>query len=109
MAKSITVTLSHTLGTIEAKKRISERIELLRTQYIDKFAYSEVIWSGDRADIKVVAFGQSITAQLYVLPNMVSIEVQLPWFLAALANKIQGVLAHNGQESLKITHNPTKT
>jgi hypothetical protein len=40
---------------------------------------------------------------------LVSIEVQLPWFLAALANKIQGVLAHNGQESLKITHNPTKT
>jgi hypothetical protein len=109
MAQSISVTLSHTLGTVEAKKRIAERIELLRTQYIDKFAYSEINWDGDKAALRVVAFGQTVTAQLDVLPQSVIINVQLPWILAALSSKIQAVVTHSGQESLKLTHNPTKS
>lgn len=109
MSKSIVVTLPHDLGAEAAKKRVSERIELLRHDYIDKLAYSEVAWTGDRADIRVVAFGQTVTAQLDVGHDSLRIEVQLPWILAILSDKIQGVLTNNAEETLRIGRTPPKS
>jgi hypothetical protein len=34
--------------------------------------------------------------------------VQLPWILAALTTKIQGILKSNAEESLRIGHTPPK-
>ena len=109
MSNSIVITVPHRLGSEEAKRRISERIELLRRDYIDKLAYSEANWNGDTANLRVVAFGQTATAQLYVMNDGVRIEVQLPWILAALTGKIQGVLKTNAEESLRIGYTPPKT
>ena len=67
MSNAIVITVPHRLGSEEAKRRISERIELLRRDYIDKLAYSEANWNGDTANFRVVAFGQTATAQLYVM------------------------------------------
>ncbi|WP_026607367.1 polyhydroxyalkanoic acid system family protein [Methylocapsa acidiphila] len=106
MSKSIVVTVPHDLGLEKAKKRVSERIELLRRDYIDKLAYSEVAWTGDKADVRVVAFGQTVTAQLDVKPDSLRIEVQLPWVFALLADKIQGTLKSNAQDTLQIGHTP---
>jgi hypothetical protein len=41
--------------------------------------------------------------------DAVRIEVQLPWILAALTGKIQGVLKSSAEESLRIGHAPPKT
>jgi hypothetical protein len=108
MSKSIVVTIPHDLGAEAAKKRVSERIELLRHDYIDKLAHSEVAWMGDRADIRVVALGQTVTAQLDVNPDSLRIEVQLPLILAILSGKIQGALTNNAEETLRIGHKPPK-
>ena len=105
---SIVITVPHRLGAKEAKRRIAEQIELLRRNYIDKLAYSEANWNGDTANLRVVAFGQTATAQVYVLDDALRIEVQLPWILAALAGKIQGILKSNAEESLRIGHTPPK-
>jgi hypothetical protein len=48
------------------------------------------------------------TAQVYVLDDALRIEVQLPWILAALTGKIQGILKSNAEESLRIGHTPPK-
>jgi len=109
MSNSIVITLPHRLGVEEAKRRISGGIELLRRDYIDKLAYSEANWNGDSANLRVVAFGQTATAQLYVMNDALRIEVQLPWILAALTGKIQRVLKTNAEESLRIGHTPPKT
>jgi hypothetical protein len=109
MSKSIVVTMPHDLGAEVAKKRVAERIELLRHDYIDKLAYSEVNWTGNRANLRVVAFGQTATAQLDVQSDSLRIEVQLPWILAALSNKIQDVLTNNAKDSLRIGHTPPKS
>ncbi len=109
MSNSIVITVPHRLGSEEAKRRIAERIELLRRDYIDKLAYSEANWNGNTANLRVVAFGQTATAQLYVMNDALRIEVQLPWILAALTGKIQGVLKTNAEESLRIGHTPPKT
>jgi hypothetical protein len=109
MSNSIVITVPHRLGAEEAKKRIAAGMELLRRDYIDKLAHSEANWNGDMANLRVVAFGQTATAQLYVMNDAVRIEVQLPWILAALTSKIQGVLKNNAEESLRIGHTPPKS
>jgi Putative polyhydroxyalkanoic acid system protein (PHA_gran_rgn) len=108
MQNSIVVTVPHDLGAETAKKRICERIEALRTAYLDKLAYTEINWTGDKADLRVVALGQTVTAQIDVMPETLRIEVQLPWLLATLGNKIQGVLTNNAKESLRIGYTPPK-
>ena len=79
MSNSIVITLPHRLGAEEAKRRIAGGIELLRRNYLDKLAYSEANWNGDTANLRVVAFGQTATAQVYVMNDALRIEVQLPW------------------------------
>ena len=108
MSNSIVITVPHRLGAKEAKRRIAEQIELLRRNYIDKLAYSEANWNGDTANLRVVAFGQTATAQVYVLDDALRIEVQLPLILAALTGKIQGILKSNAEESLRIGHTSPK-
>ena len=108
MANSIVITLPHRLGAEEAKRRISERIELLRRDYIDKLGYSEAKWVGDTAGVRVVALGQIVTGTIAVLNDCVRIEVQLPWILAALTSKVQGILTANAADSLRIGHTPPK-
>ncbi|MGH6795001.1 MAG: polyhydroxyalkanoic acid system family protein [Methylocella sp.] len=108
MSNSIVITLPHRLGSEEAKRRIAGGIELLRRDYLDKLAYSEANWNGDTANLRVVAFGQAVTAQVYVMNDSVRVEVQLPWILAALTGKIQGVLKNSAEESLRIGHTPPK-
>lgn len=109
MSKSIIVTVPHDLGAETAKKRVSERIDLLRREYIEKLAYSEVNWKGDTADIRVVAFGQTVAAQLDVMADALRIEVTLPWIFALLSDKIQGALTSNAQDSLRLGHRPPKS
>lgn len=108
MSNSIVVTVPHNLGADEAKRRVVERLEHLRHDYIDKLAYSEVNWSGETADLRVVAFGQTVTGKIFIMSDSLRVEVQLPWILAALTNKIQGVLKSNAEESLRIGHTPPK-
>jgi isopentenyl diphosphate isomerase/L-lactate dehydrogenase-like FMN-dependent dehydrogenase len=108
MSNAIVVTVPHNLGAKEAKRRIVERLDHLRRDYIDKLAYSEVNWNGDTADLRVVAFGQTVTGKISVMSDSLRIEVQLPWILAALTGKIQGVLKSNAEESLRIGHTRPK-
>jgi hypothetical protein len=105
---SIVITVPHRLGAEEAKRRIAEGIELLRREYIDKIGQSEAHWSGDTADVRVVCLGQTVTGKICAMSDSVRIEVQLPWFFAALAGRIQGVLKSSAEESLRIGHTPPK-
>jgi hypothetical protein len=101
MARSIVVLLPHELGAAEAHRRIAEGLGRLQQTFAGK-ATSDVQWAGNRADIKVGALGQNVTAQLDVEPAQVRLEVQLPWLLAALANKIQPYLEKSGADMLRI-------
>jgi hypothetical protein len=56
----------------------------------------------------VGALGQKVTAQLDVEPAQVRLEVQLPWLLAALANKIQPYLEKSGADMLRLGGPPKK-
>lgn len=109
MSKSIVITIPHNLSAAEAKRRIAEGMETLRSTYVDKVAASRVAWTGDQADIEVVAVGQTVNAVLQVYAENVRIEVRLPWIFAMLGNRIQGVLTTSARDSLAIEHKPPKS
>ncbi|MBL1258715.1 MULTISPECIES: polyhydroxyalkanoic acid system family protein [unclassified Methylocystis] len=102
MANTITITVPHDLGVETAKKRLAERIEMLQREYVDKVAQSEVSWAGDVATVRVAALGQSATARMTVLPELVRIEVQLPWLLAKLSGGLQDFISRNANDVLRI-------
>jgi hypothetical protein len=62
ISNSFVLTVPHRLGTQEAKRRIVEQIELLQ-DCIDKLAYSEANWNGEIANLRIVAFGQTVRRQ----------------------------------------------
>jgi hypothetical protein len=101
MSRSIVVTIPHELGEAEARRRIAEGLGPLQQSLAGKLT-SEVQWSANHADIKVGALGQKVTAQLDVEASQVRIEVQLPFLLAALANKIQPYLQKSGSDMLRL-------
>jgi hypothetical protein len=50
MSKSIVITAPHTLNKDEARRRVDSEIDQLKRAYVDKFAYTEVHWTGDAAE-----------------------------------------------------------
>ena len=102
MSRSIVMTFPHQLGIAEAKKRIAERFELLKAQYMDKIGQAEIAWVGDVAHLRVAALGQTATAEIDIKAAEIRVEVHLPWLLAAMANKIEGLLNKNASEALRI-------
>ncbi len=102
MSRSISMTFPHDLGAVEAKRRIAERFELVKREYVDKIGQAEIAWVGDVAHLRVAALGQTATAEIDVQPAEIKVEVHLPWLLAAMANKIQSLLKTNAEETLRI-------
>lgn len=109
MSDSIVIAVPHNLGVDEARRRIAAEIDRLKQEYINKFAYSEVTWAGDTANIRVVALAQEAKARIDVLADSVRIEIILPWLLARLAAPLQAKLTATAKDTLALGHAPKKS
>jgi hypothetical protein len=108
MSNTITVTVPHNLGVETAKTRVADQLTKLQRDYVDKVAHSDVTWAGDVATINVTALGQQAGAQITVLPDLLRIDVKLPWVLAALSGKIQELVTRNANDVVRIGNTPPK-
>jgi len=102
LAKPIVVTVSHTLGAAEAQRRISRGLEKGKTEFAALFSAFDASWNANHADVRLVALHQQVNAGLDVFDDMVRVEVNLPWYLAPLQDKIAGALKHQGEKTLQI-------
>ena len=102
MAKPIVVTVSHNLGAAEAQRRISRGLEKGRSELSAVFSAFDAEWKANHADLRLVALHQQITAGLDVFDDVVRVEVNLPWYLAPLQDKIAGALKHQSEKALQI-------
>lgn len=109
MSKSIVIAVPHSLGADEARRRVALEIDQLRNEYVNKFAYSEVGWTGDTANIRVVALAQEVKARIDVMADSVRIEIVLPWLLAKLAAPLQNKLVATTKDTLSLGFAPKKT
>ena len=100
MTKPLTVSISHRLSQEEATTRIRNGVANYRQQYAGKFASVEEKWTDRRMDFKLGVMGQSVTGRVEVQPQTVELTIELPWILAAFAEKIRGQLQREGQKLL---------
>ena len=96
MSKPVVVNVPHDLGRAEARRRLEGGFGRIREQIGGKaFAFEERL-EGDRLHFDAGAFGQKVTGRVDVMEASVRIEVDLPWILASIAQKLQGRLQKEG-------------
>jgi putative polyhydroxyalkanoate system protein len=98
--KSITVSIPHHLTQAQARERLQKGITSTTTNF-SKMAQVKETWNGNHLDLNIVAMGQSIDGKIDVEPSVVKVEVNLPWFLAAMAEKIKPQIEQEGRKMLE--------
>lgn len=98
MGRPVSITIPHQLGQAEAKRRIEQGFGQLQSQITGKgLASVNKSWAGDVLTFSANVVGQSVRGQLKVLADTVEMEIELPEFLAMLANTIKGRLQKQGR------------
>jgi hypothetical protein len=97
MGKPITVAIPHQLGRAEARRRIEEGFSRLAAQLGGGLAQVHKSWSGDQLQFAARALGQSLSGRLDVLDDQVRMELDLPPFLALIADRIRGRVQTEGR------------
>jgi hypothetical protein len=99
MPRAVTVTISHDLGSEEARRRLREGFGRIKSTLSGgmMFAFDED-WTGDdQMRFTAKALGQTIVGVIDVFPHHVRIEATLPNFLATFAEIITGKLQKEGK------------
>ena len=97
MSKPLVVVIPHQLGREVARSRLERGVDTLKAKFADTVGSVEDRWTGDRLDFAIKAMGQSISGGLDVADDSVTVEVQLPWMLAMIAEKAKGYIEKEGQ------------
>jgi Putative polyhydroxyalkanoic acid system protein (PHA_gran_rgn) len=92
----ITVTISHSLGRDEAKRRLDNELGYIRQQLAAFVSSVDYGWTGYRLDFGLVAMRQSITGRIEVEDRFVSVELGLPLLLHLLSRQIIGRIHSEG-------------
>jgi len=87
--KTLTLSVPHRLTQDEARARIAAGVTEARDKYAGSFAKVEDRWAGNHMDFYVGVLGQSVTGRVEVGSEAVHVEVDLPWILAALAERVR--------------------
>ena len=101
MNKTITVTIPHKLTQEDARTRLQNGITELKGKYGNQVASMQENWSGNQMAFQLSAMGQSIKGRMDVQPSDVRLEVDLPWMLAMLADKIKPQIEQEGRKMLE--------
>lgn len=102
MAREVTISIPHQLGAEEAGRRLRAGLDKMRADYGAHLTSADVAWTGPHADLRVGAFGQSVTGEIDVRDDSVQVKVLLPFLLAAMADKVGGFLQKRGAETLRL-------
>ncbi|MEJ7667911.1 MAG: polyhydroxyalkanoic acid system family protein [Casimicrobiaceae bacterium] len=90
MSDTVTVTVGHHLGKLEAVRRVKEGFA--RTSLGPMIAVEQETWEGDTLRFRMRALGQTAAASIEVLDDVLRIEVSLPWLLAKAAKRLLPIL-----------------
>lgn len=97
MSRPVRINIPHELGATEARRRIDEGVDKLVAQAGGGMAKISKTWEGDRLSFVAEGLGQRITGRLDIAEKEVRMEIDLPTFLAMIANKITGRVRKEGQ------------
>lgn len=108
MSRPVSVTIPHTLGKEEARRRIEAGFGDMRQKMLGgalgmmaKMFTLTDSWNGDQLQFEGSGMGQKLTGRLDVREDAVQIEIDLPDMLAAIADKVTGTLKAEAQKLLE--------
>src|SRR5687767_14866895 len=100
-SKSISISIPHSLGQDVARQRIASGISSLRNQFGAQASNVQETWVDNHLDFRFSVMGQAVTGRADVRPAAVDLQIDLPWLLAALAEKIRPRLQQEASRLLK--------
>lgn len=96
------VTLPHSLGKEEVRRRLEEHGHEIADHFPDGMAELEIIWpEQDRMDLFVTAMGQEIQGRIDIADDKVDIELDLPAMLSFLRGAIESSVRKQGGKLLE--------
>ncbi|MFD2236333.1 polyhydroxyalkanoic acid system family protein [Aureimonas populi] len=101
MAETVKVDIPHKLTRAEAHERIAKGFDRIRSDATGGLVKFEDTWTGDHLDFRAKVMMQSVTGRLDVMDDHVHVEIELPAFLAAIADKLTGKIRKEGQVLLE--------
>ncbi|MCG5242037.1 polyhydroxyalkanoic acid system family protein [Azospirillum doebereinerae] len=96
MPKPLTLSVPHSLGRAEAKRRLVDGMGDARARLSAVATSIDDHWTDDRLDFRVVALAQTVSGHIDVLEDRVEVEVELPWALGMLADRLKTKLTKQG-------------
>jgi hypothetical protein len=88
---TVTATVGHRLGKVEAVRRLKEGIARANGNF-GLIAIEQETWEGDILRFRIRALGQTAASSIEVLEDAIRIEVSLPWLLANAAERLLPVV-----------------
>ncbi len=92
MSDTVTVTVGHHLGKLEAVRRVKEGFARTSGHLGPMIAVEQETWEGDTLRFRMRALGQTAAGSIEVLDDVLRIEVSLPWLLAKAAKRLLPIL-----------------
>ncbi len=92
MSETVTLSIGHRLGKVEAIRRLKEAIARTNGHLGPMIAMEQETWEGDMLRFRMRALGQTTAASIEVLDDALRIEVSLPWLLAKAAKRLLPIL-----------------
>ncbi|MFM9846747.1 MAG: polyhydroxyalkanoic acid system family protein [Hyphomicrobiaceae bacterium] len=103
MAAPLVVSISHSLGKEEARRRLSPGFTKVAAT-LPILKVEQEAWTGDRLEFRVSAIGQVAEGFMDVAEDHVRVEVHLPWLLQRMAESIRGAIQARGR--ILLEHKP---
>ena len=92
MSDTVTITISHRVGRVEALRRLEEGLARANGHLGAMIAIEQQIWQGDTLRFRMRALGQTAAGSIEVLEDALRIEVSLPSLLAKAAKRFLPIL-----------------
>ena len=101
MSQPLVVTVPHRLSQEEAARRIKTGFDRTHATLGHHLAQVEQSWTGATCEFRARILGQSTSGSIAVAADHVRIEVFLPWLLAQIAGRVQGLIRRESQLMLE--------
>ena len=98
--KELVLRLPHSLGAVEAKKRIANGVAAAKARYGNYFGASEIEWDENRLRFRLTALGQTIQGSVDVGNDYVELRAQLPLVIRLLAKQFVPIVQGTSRKLL---------
>ena len=101
MSQPLVVTVPPRLGQEEAVRRLKAGFDRTQATFGHHLAQVEQSWTGATCEFRARILGQATNGTIAVAADHVRVEVWLPWLLAQIAGRVQGLIQREGQLMLE--------